>query len=103
MEWKDMETGMNVLSCTMIVTSANALAGKVHYRMPVVTTGGPSAGWRAPPTEMLKPAPNDHLQEVTNSLSQGAASVRVRMVLSRRDVLHRRGSVRSSPRRLRAR
>jgi putative SOS response-associated peptidase YedK len=36
MEWKDMETGMNVLSCTMIVTNANALAGKVHDRMPVL-------------------------------------------------------------------
>jgi putative SOS response-associated peptidase YedK len=35
-EWKDIETGMNVLSCTMIVTNANALAGKVHDRMPVL-------------------------------------------------------------------
>ena len=35
-EWKDIETGMNVLSCTMIVTNANALAGKGHDRMPVL-------------------------------------------------------------------
>jgi putative SOS response-associated peptidase YedK len=32
----DTETGMNVLSCTMIVTNANASAGKVHDRMPVL-------------------------------------------------------------------
>jgi putative SOS response-associated peptidase YedK len=36
MEWEDMETGMNVLNCTMIVTNANALAGKVHDRMPML-------------------------------------------------------------------
>jgi putative SOS response-associated peptidase YedK len=34
--WKDIETGLNVLSCTMIVTNANALVGKVHDRMPVL-------------------------------------------------------------------
>ena len=38
-----------------------------------------------------------------DALGQGAASARVRMALGRRDALHRRGSVRSSPRRLRAR
>jgi putative SOS response-associated peptidase YedK len=36
MNWKDIETGLNVLSCTMIVTNANALVGKVHDRMPVL-------------------------------------------------------------------
>ena len=38
-----------------------------------------------------------------NLASQGAVSARVRMAPGRRDALHRRGSVRSSPRRLRAR
>jgi putative SOS response-associated peptidase YedK len=65
MEWEDMETGMNVLNCTMIVTNANALAGKVHDRMPMLLQPEDFPRWLAGTanTEMLKPAPNDHLQE----------------------------------------
>jgi putative SOS response-associated peptidase YedK len=35
-EWKDIETGEPVKSCTMIITNANELAAKVHDRMPVL-------------------------------------------------------------------
>ena len=63
-EWKDIETGMNVLSCTMIVTNANALAGKAHDRMPVLLQPEDFPRWLAGTagTEMLKPAPDDYLQ-----------------------------------------
>jgi SOS response associated peptidase (SRAP) len=56
-EWKDIETGLNVLSCTMIVTTANALAGKVHDRMPVLLQPEDFPHWLActASTEMLKP------------------------------------------------
>jgi len=63
-EWKDTETGINVLSCTMIVTNANALAGKVHGRMPVLLQPEDFPRWLAGTAgaEMLKPALDDYLQ-----------------------------------------
>jgi putative SOS response-associated peptidase YedK len=55
---------MNVLSCTMIVTNANSLAGKVHDRMPVLLQLEDFPRWLAGSnaTEMLKPAPDDYLE-----------------------------------------
>ena len=55
---------MNLLSCTMIVTNANALAGKVHDRMPVLLQPKDFPRWLAgtASTEMLKPARDDYLQ-----------------------------------------
>jgi putative SOS response-associated peptidase YedK len=35
-EWKDIETGAPLKSCTLIVTNANELATKIHNRMPVL-------------------------------------------------------------------
>jgi putative SOS response-associated peptidase YedK len=35
-EWKDIETGLSLMSCTIIITDANELASKVHDRMPVL-------------------------------------------------------------------
>ncbi len=35
-EWKDIETGEPLKSCTMIITNANELASKIHDRMPVL-------------------------------------------------------------------
>ena len=35
-EWKDSETGLPLMSCTMIITGANELASKIHDRMPVL-------------------------------------------------------------------
>ena len=34
-EWKDIESGQPLLSCTMSVTEANEFAGRIHDRMPV--------------------------------------------------------------------
>ena len=63
-EWKDRETGTALQSCTMVVTKANALAGKVHDRMPVLLQPQDFDGWLAGTTgtELLKPAPDGYLQ-----------------------------------------
>src|SRR4029453_11398783 len=62
-EWKDRETGMNVLSCTMVVTNANALAGKVHDRMPVLLQPEDFPRWLAGAgsTDMLNTAAGSYL------------------------------------------
>jgi putative SOS response-associated peptidase YedK len=63
-EWKDRETGTPLQSCTMVVTKANALAAKVHNRMPVLLQPQDFDGWLAGTTgtELLKPASDDYLQ-----------------------------------------
>jgi putative SOS response-associated peptidase YedK len=63
-EWKDRETGTPLQSCTMVVTEANALAAKVHDRMPVLLQPQDFDGWLAGTTgtELLKPASDDYLQ-----------------------------------------
>jgi len=63
-EWKDTETGESLKSCTMIVTAANALAAKIHNRMPVLLQPKQFDGWLTGKagTEILRPAPNDYLQ-----------------------------------------
>ena len=62
--WKDIETGALLHSCTMIVTSANALAARVHDGMPVLLQPQHIDRWLAgtPSLELLKPAPDDYLQ-----------------------------------------
>jgi putative SOS response-associated peptidase YedK len=37
-EWKDIETGVPLRSCTMIITTANEFVGKIHDRMPALLT-----------------------------------------------------------------
>ena len=63
-EWKDSETGLPLMSCTMIITSANELASKIHDRMPVLLQPKDFDSWLAgnAGTELLKPAPDDYLQ-----------------------------------------
>jgi putative SOS response-associated peptidase YedK len=48
----------------MIITNANALASKIHDRMPVLLQAKDFDGWLAGTagTELLKPAANDYLQ-----------------------------------------
>ena len=62
--WKNKGTGTALQSCTMVVTTANALAGKVHDRMPVLLQPQDFDGWLAGTTgtELLKPAPDGYLQ-----------------------------------------
>jgi putative SOS response-associated peptidase YedK len=61
---KDVETGALLQSCTMLITNANAVASKVHDRMPVLLQPQDFDAWLAgnAGTELLKPAPDDYLQ-----------------------------------------
>ena len=68
-EWKDTETGLPLMSCSFIITGANELAGKIHNRMPVLLQPKDFDGWLAGTagTELLRPAPDDYLQNWTVS------------------------------------
>ena len=63
-EWKNTETGEPLKSCTMIITDANELAGKIHDRMPVLLQPKDFDRWLVGKdgSALLKPAPNDYLQ-----------------------------------------
>jgi putative SOS response-associated peptidase YedK len=63
-EWKEIETGQPLMSCTMIITNANELASKIHDRMPVLLQPKDFDGWLAgnAGSELLKPVANDYLQ-----------------------------------------
>ncbi len=63
-EWKNIETDEPLRSCTMIVTDANALASKVHDRMPVLLQPPDFDAWLTGRAglERLKPAPDGYLQ-----------------------------------------
>ena len=63
-EWKDIETGEPLKSCTMIITNANELASKIHDRMPVLLSPDEFEPWLSgiAGTEILNPAPELALQ-----------------------------------------
>ena len=63
-DWRDIETGEAVKSCTIIVADANALTRRIHDRMPVLVTPAQFEPWLTgvAGTELLKPAPEDMLQ-----------------------------------------
>ena len=63
-EPENIDTGQPLKSCTMIVTNANALAAKVHDRMPVLLQPQDFDAWLkgTSGTELLKPAPDGCLQ-----------------------------------------
>jgi putative SOS response-associated peptidase YedK len=46
-EWKNIETGEPLKSCTVIVTNANELAAKIHDRMPVLLQPKDFDSWLA--------------------------------------------------------
>src|SRR5262249_31406505 len=63
-KWKDIETGMNMLSSTMIAPTASARGRRVHAGRRVLWKPGAFPRWwgATATTEMLKPAPDDYLQ-----------------------------------------
>jgi putative SOS response-associated peptidase YedK len=63
-EWKNVETGEPLKSCTMIISDANVFVGEVHDRMPVLLEPGDFVAWLSGDAgvEILKPAANDVLQ-----------------------------------------
>jgi len=62
--WKNPETGEPAISCTIIVTDANALTRPIHDRMPVVLDKADIGPWLSGEggTELLKPAAEDRLR-----------------------------------------
>jgi putative SOS response-associated peptidase YedK len=63
-QWTDIETGAPVRSCTIIVTSANALTRSIHDRMPVLIELKNIGPWLSGEagTELLRPAPDNQLR-----------------------------------------
>ena len=57
-EWKDVETGEPLKSCTMIITTANTFVNNIHDRMPVLLKPSDFDKWLAgnAGTDLLKPA-----------------------------------------------
>jgi hypothetical protein len=45
--WSNPETGEPVISCTMVITDANAFVRPIHDRMPVLLEPGDFATWLA--------------------------------------------------------
>ena len=63
-EWKNIEPGESLKSCTVIVTNANELASNIHDRMPVLLSPDEFEPWLSgiAGTEILNPAPELALQ-----------------------------------------
>jgi putative SOS response-associated peptidase YedK len=63
-QWTDIETGTRVRSCTIIVTTANALTRAIHDRMPVLIEPRDFGPWLSGEagTELLRSAPDDALR-----------------------------------------
>ena len=62
--WKNPETGERVVSCTIIVTDANALTRPIHDRMPVLLHEANFKPWLsgAAGADLLRPAPDDRVR-----------------------------------------
>jgi putative SOS response-associated peptidase YedK len=63
-EWRDRVNNETLVTCTMIITEANSLVGKIHDRMPVLLDEEGAAAWLSGEagTESLQPAPEDALR-----------------------------------------
>jgi putative SOS response-associated peptidase YedK len=63
-QWKNVETGEPVRSCTIIVTAANSLTGAIHDRMPALLEPRSIEAWLSGTAgpEILKPAPAEALR-----------------------------------------
>jgi hypothetical protein len=61
--WKSLETGQLVISCTIIVTDANALTRQIHDRMPVLLDKASFEPWLsgAAGADILMPAADDRV------------------------------------------
>src|SRR4051812_42982508 len=64
-EWRDVDSGEPLKSCTMIITAANDFTADTHDRMPVILESASFGPWLngAAGTELLQPAANDVLQK----------------------------------------
>jgi putative SOS response-associated peptidase YedK len=77
-EWKDIETGDLVSSCSMIITAANAFTRAVHNRMPALLDKKHFEPWLsgAAGREVLKPSDEDYLRmwPVSSRINQSGES-----------------------------
>jgi putative SOS response-associated peptidase YedK len=64
-EWKDIETGEPLKSCTMIITAANEFTSDTHDRMPAILEPESFGPWLSGTAgaELLGPAANDLLRK----------------------------------------
>jgi putative SOS response-associated peptidase YedK len=62
--WENPDTSETTMSCTIIVTGANALTRPIHDRMPVLLDKGDSGPWLSGTagTELLRPAAEDRVR-----------------------------------------
>ena len=62
--WKNPDTSETTISCTIIVTDANALTRPIHDRMPVLLDKADIESWLngTGGTELLRPAADDRLR-----------------------------------------
>jgi putative SOS response-associated peptidase YedK len=62
--WRNLETREPVMSCTIIVTNANALTRAIHDRMPVILEPADFKAWLCgnDGTTLLRPAADDKLR-----------------------------------------
>ena len=62
--WKSPETAEPVISCTIVVTDANALTRHIHDRMPVLLDKSDFKPWLtgSAGVEILKPATDDRIR-----------------------------------------
>jgi putative SOS response-associated peptidase YedK len=62
--WSNPATGEPVISCTMVITDANAFISPIHDRMPVLLEPGDFATWLggAGSIELLRPAADSALR-----------------------------------------
>ncbi len=62
--WKNPDTSETTMSCTIIVTGANALTGTIHDRMPVLLDKADFAPWLAGEagSDLFKPAAEGKLR-----------------------------------------
>jgi putative SOS response-associated peptidase YedK len=63
-EWRQGNSPLRHLSCTMIVTAANKFAGRIHDRMPVFLDQDNFSSWLdgTAGVELLRPAPDNILE-----------------------------------------
>jgi len=63
-EWKDLDSGEAIKSCTMMITEPNKFVARIHDRMPVLLEPDQFTPWLSgiAGVEILKPASEDFLK-----------------------------------------
>jgi putative SOS response-associated peptidase YedK len=73
--WKDQASGETIETYTIITGEPNAVAGKIHNRMPVIVDPADFGRWLTasePPTDLLKPYPTKDMTAFPVSKAVGS-------------------------------